>query len=295
MPETDYVETPTLRPDAARRLSRRQDFRSPARLIAHYSLELRLAQRLRDAPLNQRPYSEVYNELFKNLPDHPQVSRASSPESRRNYVDQQLNRISRHINPDSTFLEIGGGDAMMSFRVAAHVRAVYDLDVTDALIDFDKAPANFTFLRTDGTTIELNNESVDIAFSDQLMEHLHPDDAQSQLNQIYRVLKPGGSYWVTTPSRITGPHDISQYFDYEARGFHLQEYDYRSLKKMLSKSGFKSIEYYLCKGAHAVRVPVFLLIGLETIVSALPLRLRCRLTDTRLAGGLFGIHALATK
>jgi SAM-dependent methyltransferase len=136
---------------------------------------------------------------------------------------------------------------------------------------------------------------VDIAFSDQLMEHLHPDDARSQLKEISRVLKPGGRYWVSTPSRITGPHDISQYFDYEARGFHLQEYDYRLLKKLLMDSGFKSVEYYLCKGAHSVRFPAFLLIGLETIVSALPLRLRSRLTVNRFAGGLFGIHAFAKK
>jgi ubiquinone/menaquinone biosynthesis C-methylase UbiE len=293
MTETDYAQTPTLRPDAARRLSRRQDCRSPARLIAHYSLELRLARRLRDAPSNQRAkvYAEVYEELFKSNLLRP----SESPESRRDYFDRQINRIPHHISPESTFLEIGGGDATMSFRVAERVRAVYDLDITDARIDFDKAPANFTFLRTDGLAIALDNDSVDIVFSDQLMEHLHPDDAQSQLKEIYRVLKPGGGYWVTTPSRITGPHDISQYFDYEARGFHLREYDYRSLKKLLIESGFKSVAYYLCKGAYAVRVPTFLLIGLETIASALPLRLRSRLTNNQFASGLFGIHAFATK
>jgi predicted SAM-dependent methyltransferase len=35
-------------------------------------------------------------------------------------------------------------------------------------------------------------ESVDLAYSNQLMEHLHPDDASEQLANVYRALKPGG-------------------------------------------------------------------------------------------------------
>jgi SAM-dependent methyltransferase len=40
------------------------------------------------------------------------------------------------------------------------------------------------------------------------MEHLHVEDAEAQLQEIHRVLRPGGHYVCTTPSVITGPHDI---------------------------------------------------------------------------------------
>jgi predicted SAM-dependent methyltransferase len=51
------------------------------------------------------------------------------------------------------------------------------------------------------------------------MEHLHPDDAFEQLKQIYTALTPGGLYICTTPNRLTGPHDVSKYFDETAAGF----------------------------------------------------------------------------
>lgn len=56
------------------------------------------------------------------------------------------------------------------------------------------------------------------------MEHLHPDDAYEQLQEIYNALIPGGIYICITPNRLSGPHDVSQYFDSIATGFHPKEY-----------------------------------------------------------------------
>ena len=77
--------------------------------------------------------------------------------------------------------------------------------------------------------------SVDLAFSDQLMEHLHPDDAVEQLRNIHRALKPGGVYVCVTPNRLYGPSDISAFFDDEARGFHLKEYSLDEIRADLPR------------------------------------------------------------
>ena len=76
---------------------------------------------------------------------------------------------------------------------------------------------------SDGVSVEVPAASVTLAYSNQLMEHLHPDDALVQLRNIVRALAPGGLY-VRHPNRLTGPHDISMYFDRVATGFHLKEY-----------------------------------------------------------------------
>ena len=55
---------------------------------------------------------------------------------------------------------------------------------------------------------------------------MHLADAEAQLREMQRVLSPGGAYWCRTPNRVTGPHDISCFFDQVATGFHLLEYDY---------------------------------------------------------------------
>ena len=56
--------------------------RPDQRIISHYTIERELAARLRAAPANERAlvYGEVYEELFRRVPDHPQL--AIVPEQR---------------------------------------------------------------------------------------------------------------------------------------------------------------------------------------------------------------------
>jgi SAM-dependent methyltransferase len=285
----------TLRPDALRRLAQARDPRSAERLQAHYELEIRLADRLRRSATKDRHlvYGEVYAELFASLPDHPQKTIVS--DNRQSSLDRHINSIRDYLKPDATFLEIGCGDGAMSARVCKLVKQVYGLDVTDALLARDKMSPNFEFLLTEGINIPLSDGSVDIAFSDQLMEHLHPDDAQRQLHEILRVLKAGGVYWISTPSRLSGPHDISRYFDYEARGFHLKEYDYASLGKVIREAGFKKIRFYFGMRGKQYAIPTPMALAMELSLSVLPHRLRTKVVDNRLGNVLLGINALATK
>ena len=104
------------------------------------------------------------------------------------------------------------------------MRQVYALDVSAEITSRVSLPSNFKLILSDGTSVPLPPESVDVAYSNQLMEHLHPDDALEQLQGIWRALRPGGVYICLTPNRVNGPHDISQYFDSVATGFHLKEY-----------------------------------------------------------------------
>jgi hypothetical protein len=77
------------------------------------------------------------------------------------------------------------------------------------------------------------------------MEHLHPDDAFDQLQNIYNALVPGGIYICITPNRLTGPHDISRYFDEFATGFHMKEYTTLELSNLFRKVGFSRVRAYV--------------------------------------------------
>jgi SAM-dependent methyltransferase len=205
-----------LKPDHVAIQRRRKDTRPPERLIAHYELERRLADRLRVACRDERSrlYTEVYSELFDSLPDHPQKT---AVDSRADRIAKQVRLLKPRIRRGDVYLEIGCGDALLPFALSGFAREVLGLDVTDALVDFAAAPTNFRFLKTDGVEIPLAENSVDLAHSDQLMEHLHVEDAEAQLREIHRVLRPGGRYVCKTPSSVTGPHDISVFFDEVAR------------------------------------------------------------------------------
>ena len=287
------MTTPKLRPDIDFLRAQSGERRADARLRAHHELELELAARLRTASSldRSRVYSEVYSTLFANLPDHPQNTKRRSSFAR---LEAEFRNIARFLHPGSTFLEIGCGDGALAMRVAPQLAESFGMDVTEALIP-RRRPANFRFILTDGVTIPLESGAIDFAYSNQLMEHLHPDDAAGQLLEIARVLSPGGHYYCSTPSRASGPHDISRYFGYEARGFHLKEYDYAELWGLFRKAGFRRVEVLVGSGEKSCHAPFPLVRALELLVTVMPRRLRTRIASNRYAAAVLGIQILGMK
>ena len=101
------------------------------------------------------------------------------------------------------------------------------------------------------------------------MEHLHPDDAAAQLQNILASLAPGGVYICITPNRWSGPHDVSRYFDEEATGFHLHEYTVGELALMFREVGFRSVEALVGSGGAHIRTPAVVISSLERLLEML--------------------------
>jgi SAM-dependent methyltransferase len=238
-----------------------------AQLAEFYLLEKSLAKRLRESPRTERLklYGEVYNELFDRLPYHPMVVRKKSESQRALDVGMQVRFLRRFLRADTDVLEIGAGDCAVAVELASMARKVYALDVSEVISGGQVMPGNVERMLSDGTSIPLPPDSVDVAYSNQLMEHLHPDDAREQLSNIARVLKRGGRYVCVTPSRLAGPHDVSRFFDDAATGFHLREYTYSELGSLFLAVGFRRVEAYLGQGRTGlyVRLPLAVIRLLE--------------------------------
>lgn len=248
----------------------------------HYAVEKALATRLMNATKEERRtlYSELYNELYREVPFHPQLVRKASAEETKRAIDVQMELLKRIVTPQCTFIEIGPGDCALSFEAAMFVKQVYAIDVSDEITHHKDTPSNFELILSDGTSIPLEPGSIDVAYSNQLMEHLHPDDAFQQLNNIYTALKPGGTYICITPNRLTGPHDISKHFDDIATGFHLKEYTVHELIDLFRSVGFKKFQTYSCiKGKH-YRVPAAALTLIENLLNKLPRSRRLAICNT---------------
>ena len=251
-----------------------KDTRSREEIEAHYRIEKQLAKRLREASHDERKqlYTQLYAELFESVPYFS--ARVSDTHERLRKVSKQIQFLSRFLSPDQTFMDVGAGDCALAIEVGRHVKKVYALDVAHQINSERSIPDNLELVISDGTSVGVAPESVDIAFSNQLMEHLHPDDARDQLKSIYKAIAAGGLYILITPHRFCGPHDVSKFFDRIATGFHLKEYTVSELSKLLTQAGFSTVYFFAkFKGIYK-RLDLMFLLVLEHMITPLPHNLR---------------------
>jgi SAM-dependent methyltransferase len=127
------------------------------------------------------------------------------------------------------------------------------------------------------------------------MEHLHPDDALEQLENIFRALTPGGVYVCVTPNRLSGPHDISRLFDGVATGFHLKEYSTSELNSLFRRVGFSRVRVRIGIKGKYISLPIFPIVLLEATLDRFPRVIERWIARSLLFRPLLGIRLVATK
>lgn len=271
--------------------------RDSQQLRDHYEIEKELANRLRTAGKRERPrlYASLYDELYLRVPHHPQNTRKVDFQAQRDALAGQMKFLQRFIKSDTTFLEIGPGDCSLSKEVALRVAKVLAIDVSREITKSRTLPQNFELFLSEGTNIPVPLNSVNVAYSYQLMEHLHVEDAYEQVKNIYGALVPGGVYVCITPNRLSGPHDISKYFDEISTGFHLKEYLNGELLDMFRKAGFCKLRLYLGVGGHYLASPVMPIRWIESLVLLLPYKVRRCLAGAFPFRCVLGINLVAEK
>ncbi|MDF1797999.1 MAG: methyltransferase domain-containing protein [Planctomycetota bacterium] len=270
------------------------------RLRQHYDIEKHLAARLMGASSEERRelYSSLYDELYRRVPWHPQLTRKVAPEERARMVAHQLDVARPWIRPGATYLELGPGDCAFAFLAARTVgptgRAI-GVDVSAEVTRRDDQPENFELVLSDGSSVPVPEGSVDVAYSNQLMEHLHPEDAERQLQAVFRALTPGGAYLCTTPNRLSGPHDVSRAFSDTAEGLHLQEYTTGELAAVFHAVGFTRLQCRIGLKGRFLTVGTWLPRLVEALLGSLPGGLRRSLARSRLVEGIINVRLIGHK
>ena len=176
-------------------------------------------------------FTEVNKELDKisvsfNLPDHSDVNELRYPWSRgmlskpafyaARLWEYPYAILAAELIPGLKVADIGCGMTAFTIYLKEHagcdVTGV-DPDVFDAGVrykghgvseEFIKR-TGIRFLRGDMTELPLENDSQDRAFSISVMEHVPPDVRRRGMQEIARVLKPGGRAIITV--------DMSMWFE----------------------------------------------------------------------------------
>lgn len=270
------------------------DLRTNGELRAHYELEKCLAARLRRATREERRhlYRELYDELYREVPFLKTDPRTIN----KTQLEASLRLLRPYLGSRKTFLEVGAGNLALSRVIAPLSQRVVALDVSkEFAMALGAVPKNVEVVLSDGLSVPVEPASVDVVYSSQLMEHLHSDDAFEQLQNILRALKPNGMYICNTPHRFNGPHDISQYFDEEATGFHLKEYTNRELRDVFLRAGFRRVYSLTGARGYVMKVPASFVVFFEDILTMLPRGMRKRVAKFLPVKILLGVRLVGVK
>ena len=139
----------------------------------------------------------------------------------------------------SRVLEVGTGDGRTAHLLACQGNTVLSVDVSRLALDRARSrwggdpSLSLQYEFGDARGLDLPDASFDFVVSENMVEHLSPDDMRAHLGEVRRLLAPGGSYLLYTPSRLWSGR-ISA-------GFHLHVYTLRELTRLLQEFDFRPI------------------------------------------------------
>lgn len=250
--------------------------RTLEQLRNHYQVEKRIAARLKAADVASRKalYSTMYDELFSRVPDHPRLGQRADRSLTHTINAAKWRMLRGHVDNARVFVEFAPGDCAFVAEVADRFDRAYGIDISDQRAPDCAWPDNCELIVYDGYDTErVPDGSVDLVFSNQFIEHLHPTETRNHFALAHRLLRSGGYYVFCTPHYFTGPHDISAYFSDEPEGFHLKEWTIRELDVLLRDVGYKDTRAYWSKKGLKVPMPGPYVYLVEKLLGAVPKRL----------------------
>ena len=161
-------------------------------------------ERIRTADAQQR--EKIYAEIYDGSAAEGETG-FQQPHARRR---RRLAIYSRIIGPGhEAIVELGCGSGDLTCELAKLAQKVVGIDMSssslltarqraDALLP-PAAAARIELAQMNAVQPEFPDQTFDYAVSTSMIEHLHPEDVDIHLREVWRLLKPGGRYLVWCP------------------------------------------------------------------------------------------------
>jgi 2-polyprenyl-3-methyl-5-hydroxy-6-metoxy-1,4-benzoquinol methylase len=218
----------------------------------HYRWEVHWAERIhasrKGSAERRRLFDEAYEGLLIILGE---MRRRQGRELESfGFNADSVDRICEFLPaPPARFLDIGCGTGVLVEAMIGRGHDACGIDLSAACIStgIKRLQARFGVER--GTAIgrgdfmeaEFGPVQFDGVYCNDVLEHIHPDEAGVFVRKAYGLLKPGGAFMVVTPNRWSGPGDATMLKHRRgtvAKGLHLREYTLSELTSMLRGAGF---------------------------------------------------------
>jgi SAM-dependent methyltransferase len=186
-------------------------------------------------------YDEVYTRVFEIYGSTFSID----AEAHSTPKDATVEMLRPELEGKS-ILDVGCGAGQFLISCAAKVRPKRLVGLDIFVQDMEVPEKKLSFMRRDIIRFDLP-ERFEVAVTDNVMEHIAPQDVAEHLASIHRALVDGGTLVIFTPHRYFGPWDVTRIRDdnyagwIEAEGTHLKEYTYAELAEALTRAGFTDL------------------------------------------------------
>lgn len=190
---------------------------------------------------------QIYNEFYTKL--MPVYSRDNSQVEGQNPKKKYVKLFAREIE-NSSVIDYGCGQGFMlkSIDEQLNTKKLTGIDVY--IPDDLKTHPRINFIESNIIN-HVTKEKYDVALSDNVLEHLVPEDARLHLESIFQNLKTGGKLIIIMPNRLFSPWDITRIKDFsqsgrlKAEGGHVNESTHIAMADQLKEIGFKKFSTIL--------------------------------------------------
>lgn len=141
---------------------------------------------------------------------------------------------------DRAVLDAGCGTGYGTYELSKSARKVVGIDISKEAIDFCKdnyRRQNIEFLEMDIRNMEFRESSFDCVVSFETLEHI--DKQEKFLEEVKRVLKPGGMFIISTPDK----EYYAKRFINDHNCFHKKEFSRVEFENLLR-------QYFTIKGLY---------------------------------------------
>lgn len=228
----------------------------------HYSEEKKLAQRIRELP----PFSKERFELTTKMYHFAcSVMPWYLPEAEISFGanENSVGVVCEFLRADKKEklvyeAGVGSGFSCQKFAEIPNVTVKgCDVILSDRVKALAEKYNNFTVEEDTfyNSLKKLDDNSIDIFYADNVIEHLLPDEFPKTLRLLSRKMKSNGVLFLIIPNRLIGPCDVSLYFlkkGEKAAGSHFMEMSYRETLAKFKKAGFLP-KYFTWRSGDKIR------------------------------------------
>lgn len=161
-------------------------------------------------------------------------------------------RICWAVGHFNDVLELGCGVGILARQLVQFGNVVTGLDISDAAIA--QLPEDIKGVVATLPKIPFSEHSFDVVVGTEILEHI--DDDQACVQEVVRVLRPGGRAYFAVPNNCLGPDEEPE---------HIRKYTPETLEALLSPYGYVFMETFVDEFFVSSQQAI----GLPTILAAL--------------------------